>query len=354
MRNPRRSTAAAAGAILPLLPLLPLVALLSAAPARAEGGKRTSSLAWVRLEGAESCIAAPALAQSVEARLGRKVFVSASDADITVEGTIGRAPKAGFRAQLRVTANDGTILGSRDVETRAATCDAIDEKLSLIISVLIDPDASLGAEAPPPAPPPPPPALPTVVERERVVVVHDEPLAGPPPPWRFELTLAAMASVGMQPDIGIAFAPSIIIDPPRFWAIRAGGGIATTTSTGATAGASADASLAHGSLALCPLATRGGRVEALACGGALVGALRARGIGFDTTSTTSSLVAGPLVVARASLKIAGPLVASIALDLVVPIAHAEIGYRTPSGEHALFRTAAVAAMAELGIGVQLP
>jgi len=326
------------------------VALLTASPARAEGGKRTSSLAWVRLEGAESCIAAPALAQSVESRLGRKVFVSASDADITVEGTIGRGPKQGFRAQLRVTSNDGTVLGSRDVETRASTCDAIDEKLSLIVSVLIDPDGSL---APDSAPPPPLPVAPTVIERERVVVVHDQ-ARTIPPPWRFELTVAVMASVGLQPGVGVAFAPSIILDPPHFWAVRAGGGIAATTSTDAQGGASADASLAHGSLALCPLATRGGRVEALACGGALLGALRARGIGFDTTTTTSSLVAGPLLLGRTSLKIAGPVVASLALDLVVPLAHAEIGYRTPSGENALFRTAPVAAMAELGIGVQIP
>ena len=342
MRNLGVWRASAAGA---------LVALVMASPARAEGGKRTSSLAWVRLEGAESCIAAPALAQSVESRLGRKVFVSASDADITVEGTIGRLPKQGFRAQLRVTAKDGAILGSRDVETRAASCDAIDEKLSLIVSVLIDPD---GAGAPEEAAPPPPEVAPTVIERERVVVVHDEPRAPPPPPWRFELTVAVMGSVGLQPGVGVAFAPSIILDPPHFWAVRAGGGIAATTSTDAQGGASADASLAHGSLALCPLATRGGRVEVLACGGALLGALRARGIGFDTTATTSSLVAGPLAVGRASLKVAGPVVASLALDLVVPIAHAEIGYRTPSGENALFRTAPVAAMAELGIGVQLP
>jgi hypothetical protein len=326
-------------------------ALLTApSAAHAEGAKRTSSLAWVRLEGAESCIAAPALAQSVEARLGRKVFVSASDADITVEGTIGRAPKAGFRAQLRVTAKDGTILGSRDVETRAASCDAIDEKLSLIVSVLIDPDASMAPEETPPPAPAPPQA---VIERERIVVVHDEPHA-PPPPWRFELSVGVMGTVGLQPDIGLAFAPSVLLTPPRFWGIRAGGGIAATTSTDAKGGASADASLAHGTLALCPLATRGGRVEALACAGALVGALRARGIGFDTTTTTSSLVAGPFAMGRASLKIVGPLVTSLGLNLVVPIAHAEIGYLTASGENALFRTSAIGAMAELGIGVQLP
>ena len=42
--------------------------------ARAQGApSRTSSLSWVRLEGAESCIATQALANAVEERLKRKV-----------------------------------------------------------------------------------------------------------------------------------------------------------------------------------------------------------------------------------------------------------------------------------------
>jgi len=354
MRNPATAARAAAHAAATMAMVASLVALPT--PVRAEG-KRTSSLAWVRLEGAESCIASPALAQRVEGRLGRKVFVSASEADITVEGTIGPSPKGGFRAQLRVSARDGSLLGARDVETRAATCDAIDEKLSLVVSVMIDPDATPGADDPKAALAAPAaeagPAPPEVVVKERIVVVREEPPRADPP-WRFELTLAAMATLGLQPGAGVAFAPAVILSPPRFWAIRVAGGIAATSSVDAGGGATAEASLAHGSVALCPLAARGPRLGALACAGALVGALRGRGIGFDTTTTTSSLVAGPVVLGRASLRIAGPLLASAALGLVVPVAHAELGYRTSTGSASLFRTAPVAATAELGIGVELP
>src|SRR5512141_850146 len=108
MCNPRR----------PLVALVSAMLLAMACESRADEGKRTSSLAWVRLEGAESCVAGSTLARSVEERLRRKVFVSASDADISVEGSIGPSPKSGFRAVLRVTARDGTILGTREVETR--------------------------------------------------------------------------------------------------------------------------------------------------------------------------------------------------------------------------------------------
>ncbi|HSO39071.1 MAG TPA: hypothetical protein VLT33_41375, partial [Labilithrix sp.] len=214
MRNPRR----------PLAVLATVMLLAVAHESHAEEGKRTSSLAWVRLEGAESCIAGSALARSVEERLRRKVFVSASDADISVEGSIGPAPKSGFRAVLRVTARDGTVLGTRDVETRSTHCDAIDEKLSLIVSVLIDPDGG-AAEEPAPAPLAPPPS---VVERERVVVVHD----APPPPverWRFALTVGATGLAGLQPGIGFGIGASAVLHPPHFWGVLLGGGLAASS-----------------------------------------------------------------------------------------------------------------------------
>ena len=344
MRNPRRLIA----------PLAAASMLAAAHEAHAEEGKRTSSLAWVRLEGAESCIAGAALAQRVEGRLKRKVFVSASDADISVEGSIGPSPKSapGFRALLRVTSRDGKVLGSREVETRGAHCDAIDEKLSLIVSLLIDPDAGNEEEAegtplPPPANDAPP--------RERVVIVHDVAPAAPPDErWSFELTVAATALVGLQPGVGVGIAPSFVLHPPRFWAVLVGGGIAASSSTDPVQGASAEASLTDGVLALCPLDTTQGRFEALSCAGALVGALRSRGVGFDTTSSSSSLVAGPLAMGRVRLSLAGPLVAYLAAELVVPVAHAEVGYRTAAGEGTLFRTSAVAGIGELGIGAKFP
>src|SRR5689334_7531634 len=52
-----------------------------AAPAYAQ---RTSSLSWVRLPGAETCIPTQTLAERVEQRVGRQVFVSASQADLSL------------------------------------------------------------------------------------------------------------------------------------------------------------------------------------------------------------------------------------------------------------------------------
>ena len=75
--------------------LLGSVLLFASSPAAAQTG-RTSSLSWLRMPGADACIATQALARSVEERLGRHVFVSASAADVSVEGRIekrGKGPR---------------------------------------------------------------------------------------------------------------------------------------------------------------------------------------------------------------------------------------------------------------------
>jgi hypothetical protein len=57
--------------------------------------RRGPSLNWVRLAGADGCIAPVELANRVEQRLGRTVFVRANDAIVVLEGRIGPAPEGG-------------------------------------------------------------------------------------------------------------------------------------------------------------------------------------------------------------------------------------------------------------------
>jgi hypothetical protein len=334
------------------LVLAAVASVLGAGRARAEG-KRTSSLAWVRLEGADECIAATALAHAVEERLARKVFVSASDADITVEGSIGPARPSGFHASLRVIGRSGEILGTREVDTRAARCDAIDTRLALVVSMLIDPDAE-NAPEPPAAPPPAPTVVERVVERERVVVVREAPAAPPPAPWTFELTAGGAGTLGLQPGVGAALGAALVVLPPRFWGIFVGGALAQTSSVDAERGAQIEAALAYGAAGLCPLAATRGRLHVLGCAGALVGGLRSRGVGFETGYAASSLTAGPLLHGRITVEVVGPVIASLGLGLTAPVARAELRYATPTGESTVFRTSPVAAAGELGVGVRLP
>jgi hypothetical protein len=66
-----------------------------------------TSLAWVRLAGAESCIGPKALALAVEGRLARPVFVSAAEAELQLEGHV-EPEKTGFKAHVTLSKASGS------------------------------------------------------------------------------------------------------------------------------------------------------------------------------------------------------------------------------------------------------
>src|SRR5262245_51486655 len=127
----------------------------------------------MRLENAESCIRTQDLAQTVEQRLQRKVFVSAAEADVSVEGHVSRSA-ARWRAVITIRDSNGTLLSTRELDSAEKNCSALDEGLAFVVSVLIDPDAESREKPPkekpepPPAPPAPPPRV--IVKKERVLV----------------------------------------------------------------------------------------------------------------------------------------------------------------------------------------
>ena len=53
-------------------------------------------LNWVRLPGAESCIAAQALAARIEERVGRVLFVTIAEAGLSVDGSVRRGTPDGW------------------------------------------------------------------------------------------------------------------------------------------------------------------------------------------------------------------------------------------------------------------
>lgn len=114
-----------------------------AAPAHAQ---RTSSLSWVRLPGTEGCIPTQTLAERVEQRVGRQVFVSASQADLSLEGHVERSADASaFVATLAVSDREGRVLGKRVLRAQGNDCSALDPALVLVIAIGLDPDAALPA-----------------------------------------------------------------------------------------------------------------------------------------------------------------------------------------------------------------
>lgn len=283
--------------------------------------ERTSSLGWVRLPGAEPCIAAQVLAERVEARLGRSVFVPASSADLNVEGRVERtADPAGWRATVVVSDRAGNVLGERTVPAAGDDCHAIDEGLVLVIALTIDPDAESRPVVPPQD---------TTHDRERVVerVVEVQVPRSDPPGWRGDVTGGIVALAGLLPSPAIGFAGTVVVDPPWRWPVELeshlvfGSRVAlpALASMGQTPSARF-ASLSLGTLICAPILERPRLRFAPCIGGHVVGT---RIDAQNATVVGSDQRYGIDIAARARVlwRIVGPLVARVAWTFVVPVGH---------------------------------
>lgn len=342
MRQRARALGAATAAIV----------AIAAGPLRAEE-PRTSSLSWLRMPGAEECVTTQALARAVEERLGRAAFVSAAQADLSVEGSI--APKgAGFAAVITVRDAKGETLGTREI-ARDAKCEDLTESIALVVALMIDPDA---ATRPKPAPKPAPVAEtppPVVVVREKPVVVEVPVERKRPEPWRFEGGGALTAVTGLAPTVAPGLTATALVHPPE---IPLGfHGFASlflpTTADGAGASASVDMGYVGGSL--CPT-VRGRHASVMACIGGHVGLLRPRAKVGSTPLKEQVL---PLWNLLGELRLSVPLVHPIGIFMgiggMLPLLRPSFEYRRPDGSVSeLHRVSVVAATADLGIGFFVP
>lgn len=112
----------------------------------------------------ETCTSVDQLVRSVEARVGQPVF--REPADHFIEGDV-TAQNGGWLARLVVTDAKGTPLGQREVVTTEPGCPTLDARLTLVLSLLIDPAGSLRARpmVTTPAPTPRLPAAPLETPR---------------------------------------------------------------------------------------------------------------------------------------------------------------------------------------------
>ncbi|MFO0603310.1 MAG: hypothetical protein U0324_09060 [Polyangiales bacterium] len=183
------------------LPPLFAAMLMGAVEAEAQpAAGYTAALTWVRLPGAESCIAPQALARAVEARIGRPLLSPLSRAERAVEGRVERRGAA-WVATL-VGARDEGRTGERTVSVVAPDCAALDPQLVLVAALLLEdalpPSSTEPAVAPAPVapatlavpvaacpPPTPSPAASTAV----------------PPARRFTLEAGAGFASGLLPAL---------------------------------------------------------------------------------------------------------------------------------------------------------
>lgn len=158
--------------------------------------KKGARLAWVRGIDAEKCVGRIGLEEDVKGRLGYDPF--ALPAELSIEGTIVRDAKGGYRTEILVRDAKGVLLGSRRLASKEPDCKSLGEAVAVAITVAIDPDsdavrAPAVEEIPPetvPATPPPPVAPPLPAPRED----------------RAHALLTGGASVGLVPDVSPSIA----------------------------------------------------------------------------------------------------------------------------------------------------
>jgi hypothetical protein len=348
----------------PRLALAALAFALLGAPARearAEAPKkRTSTLGWDRLPGADGCIATQALARAVEARLGRKVFVSPAEADVSVEG---RAEKKGqgFAATIVLRDSEGKVLGTRSLEKAGASCDALTESLVLVVAVMIDPDAAL-APAPPPPPPPPaekPSAPPPEVRVETVYVpvpvpMPEKPKKPVPPALLFDAAFGARFTAGTVPGVGLGVSAVGVLVPRGFIGLQ---GRASYVVPSAASVLSAEVAFSHGTLAggLCPLAHVFGRALLTACAEGEVGLLFARPSGLPRSVNEMRATLSGGLGFGASVKVVGPLTLRANVAGYIPFLRESFEVTLPDGtRQEVFRQLPVTFGGDVGIGLRIP
>jgi hypothetical protein len=325
---------------------------LASMPVTSEAAQRTSSLSWVRLPGAETCIGTRALAEAVERRLRRGVFVSAAQADVSVEGRIERnSDPQGFHAVITLSSLTGIILGTRELRSTAASCDAMNEELELVIAVMIDPEAALSPAVPPAPLPSPAPSPPRVVIERVPVPVPARPAARPEP-WHAGVEVGAMTSFGLLPNPGAAIVLRGRIRPPELWAIELGAFL-WRQSEAREGVLGARFRMAEAFLDVCPLTLKAFGAELSTCLGARIGSIRAGGFGFYLDDENEELVLSAVLGGRISRRIVGPLLVSGGLGLVVPFIRDRFFYRdSEANSVGVFQMSPVAGSLDAGLGIE--
>lgn len=315
----------------------------------------TSALSWVRLPGAESCIIASDLGARVEEHLGRKVLVSPSAADVSIEGRVevtGQGAARRFRATVGGTRRTGEAIGTREITSPGSDCRGLDDGLVLVVALMIDPDAMEPAKREPP------PALPAPITREivseKIIVREIERVPSEPPAsqaWHVDASASAVAAIERAPGVAPGARLALRAGPSRLVAFELSFG--TVPSAALDAGARTVAyTILEGGLAFCPGVALGARVEVGGCAGLRLGDVRSRGQGFGTDHDVDRGLADVAAGGRLAVGITGPLFAVATANAVVPLVRQVTTATNAAGDEVVLHERS-ALGAELGAGLGL-
>lgn len=357
------------------------------AQAAARGGL---GLNWVRLAGAEQCIASVDLMNRIEQRAGRILFVRSGDAVLTLDGYVrpasapeGTAPSTdgkpyGWAVTFEVSDAHGKVVGRRELGVLVGgDCSVVTRASELIFDLLLDPDGVLDAGFP----------LEPATQRLLDELLHGEPMeldpatlpktasaperspaALPPPPpqpietpaaqsYEYEepvtLDIAGVAMLGTLPSLAAGAALHVTIPTRTGWTFELGLLTFAEQTVSASLESQGEARLSQqsGSLLLCPPRWL---PMLLLCAGGEYGRQSVSASGFRGEREASGrdlfdvIAQGTLRVNLLSWWFVRASVAAL-----LPLLRHDYVYDSRDGDQRLFQIAPVAGRAELGLGLHI-
>jgi len=355
-----------------------------------QSAARTSSLSWVRLEGAESCVASAGLAQAVERQLQRDVFVSAADAALAVEGRVERGPEQ-WRAVINIVGGDGRSLGERSLVSAEESCAELGEMAAVTIALMIDPltapsegegegvsESEGGSEGEGESEGVSEGASEGEGESEGASegegesegvsegasegegesegvsegVSEGESEAPVDRRWRFEVDAALVGSVGLVPTPMVGGQSSLILTPAGFVPVVLEGALFPFSRAEHAGNAYADLLHVHAGLQICPLYVREQGLALHGCIGADAGAVIVWGGTLDVADG-ERLIGQAHAALRGHWDIIGPLTLRVGLHLLVPFRHDPFVANIGGVATEIYRPEFVAGMLDVGVGIHV-
>lgn len=296
--------------------------LVTYAPPGEAADAQRFSWSWVRLPGAETCAAADDIAGNVRARLGRNPFAPVAERHIE-----GWAERSGdhWLAQLNVLGPDGSLIGSRQLESSEATCATLVEAVTLAVVLTIDPKASLApppakqpeiAPAPVPAPaastpPTPPPAAAPEPQQPAAPA-----LPGPDPSLAMTAALRALAVWGVLPKTRLGLESGAELELSRLVGITAAVGFLPSVKT---ANERFGFGLLAASLGPCVTLARAPRTRLALCTEAQLGAIQAVVYDVEPLPPTEHFWFAVRSGLRLGQRLVGPLGIELGAQALVPV-----------------------------------
>ena len=292
----------------------------------------SAALVW---DGAQlpTCDRSGALRQSVGVYLGRDPF--ANDAPLTIRVGVRRATEpAGVIADVSEVDEQGHVLGVRSV--RAASCETLDEPLTLVVALMLDETPLTPERQPELAPSPPQPKPPSASEADDSsdsgpISTVPEPAAEPPQPAHAFVSAGIGTSFGKVPFFSYGPQLQVVFKPKGFWGLELSAGALGGSGVELPGSGTIDFLLLELGGALCPLESLHEGLLLRGCGGFTVGWLRAESHDLEPNRRRTEVVFSPDLHVQVAQSIGKGFFVGGGLAAAFPIRPNQYAYRDADG-----------------------